>query len=167
MNVWLPLTPVSAEVGRMRVLPGSHRWLRGLRGSPTFPTVWEGTWERVRDELMVEVPIELGQAMVYDIRVLHGTTPNRSAETRVVTSLYAIPVGADTMHYYRSPEGVVEGYRVPSNFCTTFRIGDVPAGERFVELTDYHVEQLTFDEIAELHRRSYGLTDGATLQPTG
>jgi hypothetical protein len=152
MNVWMPLTEVDGEVGRMRVLPGSHRWLSGLRGSPSFPTTWEGTWERVRDELMVEVPIPVGCAMVYDIRLLHGTGPNRSASTRVVTSLYAIPRGATTMHYYRGPNGVVEGYRVPSNFCTTFMIGDVPAGEPFVEYAEYEIQQLSFDEIADCHR---------------
>jgi len=159
MNVWVPLTPVTDESGRMRVLPGSHRWLEGLRGSPTFPTQWEGVYERVRDELMTPVDIEVGQAMIYDIRVLHGTPPNLSDRTRVVSSLYATPVGAPSVHYYRSPEGVVEGYRVPSNFCTTFRIGDVPNGERFVSIADYSVQPLSFDEIAERHaadRRMFG-----------
>ena len=94
MNVWMPLTPVTAETGQMKVLPGSHKWLDGLRGSPSFPTQWEAEYQRVRDELMVTVPIDVGQAMIYDIRVLHGTPPNLSDRTRVVTSLYAIPEGA-------------------------------------------------------------------------
>ncbi|MEL7209184.1 MAG: phytanoyl-CoA dioxygenase family protein, partial [Actinomycetota bacterium] len=62
MNAWAPLTPVDAETGEMRVLPGSHHWLEGLRGSPVFPTQWEAVYERVRDELMVTVPLEVGQA---------------------------------------------------------------------------------------------------------
>jgi hypothetical protein len=154
MNAWVPLTPVDAETGTMRVLPGSHRWLRGLRGSPSFPTSWEGVYERVRDELMVEVPVGLGQAMVYDIRILHGTPANRSATTRVVASLYAIPDGATPVHYHRDDAGVVRGYRVPTDFCTTFAIGDVPDGEQFVEIADYAVEALAFDEIAERHARA-------------
>jgi hypothetical protein len=153
MNAWVPLSPLDEDTGRMRVLPGSHRWLEGLRGSPSFPTSWEGVWERVRDELMVTVPIEVGQAMIYDIRVLHGTPPNCSPRTRVVTSLYAIPEGVPSVHYYRGPDGTVEGYRVPMDFCTTFAIGDVPEGERFVRIEDYAVEQLSFDEIAAAHRR--------------
>lgn len=151
VNVWFPLTPITEETGVMRVLPGSHRWLEGLRGSPSFPTQWEAEWERVRDELMVPVVVRPGQAMVYDIRVLHGTGPNRSDRTRVVTSLYAIPEGADSVHYYRAPDGTVEGYRVPNDFCTTFAIGDVPQGERFVEIPDYRVEALSFEELADRH----------------
>ena len=153
MNAWVPLTPVDDDVGRMRVLPGSHRWLDGLRGSPSFPTSWEGVYERVRDELMVTVPVEVGQAIVYDIRLLHGTPANRSDRTRVVTSLYAIPEGAPAVHYHRDDAGTVRGYRVPMDFCTTFVIGDEPPGERFVEIPGYSIEALSFDQIAERHAR--------------
>jgi hypothetical protein len=151
MNAWMPLTPVTAEAGQMKVLPGSHKWLTGLRGSPNFPTQWQGVWERVRDELMVTVPIEVGQAMVYDIRVLHGTPPNRSAQTRVVTSLYAVPQGVPSVHYHRDAEGTVRGYEVPRNFCGTFMIGDVPDGTMFTEIRDYRIEPLSFDELSALH----------------
>jgi len=149
MNAWMPLTPIDEQVGQMRVLPGSHLWLEGLRGSPTFPTQWEAVYERVRDELMVSVPLEVGQAMVYDIRLLHGTSPNRSNGTRVVTSIYAIPDDATPVHYHRSPDGTVRGYEVPSNFCTTFNIGEVPDGEPFIEIPNYSIQALTFEEIAE------------------
>lgn len=151
MTAWMPLTPLAAETGQMRVLPGSHRWLEGLRGSPSFPTEWEADYQRVRDELMEPVEIGVGQAMVYDIRLLHGTPPNLTPDTRIVTSLYAIPEGTPPIHYYRSPEGSVTGYQVASNFCTVFDIGDVPEGKKFVEIPDYRVEPLDFDEMAARH----------------
>lgn len=160
MTAWMPLTPLAAETGRMRVLPGSHRWLEGLRGSPSFPTEWEADFERVRDELMEPVEIGVGQAMVYDIRLLHGTPPNLTPDTRIVTSLYAIPAGQPPIHYYRSQEGTVTGYQVASNFCTVFDIGDVPEGEKFVEIPDYRVAPLSFDDMAERHaadRRAVGV----------
>lgn len=160
MNAWAPLTPLTEATGRMKVLPGSHKWLEGLRGSPTFPTQWQAEYERVRDELMVEVPIEVGQAMVYDIRVLHGTPPNLSDDTRVVTSLYAVPKGIPSVHYHRDDDGTVRGYEVPRNFCATFLIGDVPQGTQFTEIPDYTVEPLAFDEIAQRHsqeRQSVGI----------
>lgn len=156
MTVWLPLTPVTVETGQMRVLPGSNHWLEGLRGSPSFPTQWEAEYERVRDELMEPVVIGLGQAMVYDISVLHGTPPNTSAATRVATSLYAIPQDATPVHYHRDEAGNVAGYRVPDDFCATFRIGDVPDGERFVEIPDYSLTPLSFDEMARRHRAERG-----------
>ncbi len=154
MNVWMPLTPVTAETGQMKVLPGSHKWLDGLRGSPSFPTQWEAEYQRVRDELMVTVPIEVGQAMIYDIRVLHGTPPNLSDSTRVVTSLYAVPEGVPSVHYHRDEHGTVRGYEVPRNFCGTFMIGDVPDGTQFTEIPNYTVDPLSFDEIAQRYAAS-------------
>lgn len=151
MNMWMPLTPLTERTGKMRVLPGSNRWLTGLRGSPSFPTPWEAVYERVRDELMVEVELGVGQALIYDIRLLHGTPPNRSDETRIVTSLYAIPAGQPPIHYYRAPDGTVSGYEVARNFCTVFGIGEVPEGEVFVEIPDYQVTALSFDEMARLY----------------
>lgn len=152
MNIWMPLTPVTEETGVMRVLPGSHHWLTGLRGSPAFPTQWEEVWQQVRDELMEPVQIEVGQAMVYDIRILHGTPPNRSEATRIVTSLYAIPEDQTPIHYHRDAAGTVSGYEVPDDFCATFSIGDTPEGQAFVRHDDYDVERLSFDEIAARHR---------------
>ncbi|MEX0768891.1 MAG: phytanoyl-CoA dioxygenase family protein [Microthrixaceae bacterium] len=148
MGVWMPLTEVTQQVGQMAVLPGSHKWLTGLRGSPGFPMEWEAAHERVRDELMVTVPIQVGQAMVYDIRVLHGTPPNCSSTTRVVGSLYALAQNSTPIHYYKSPDGLVQGFEIPDDFYTTFMIGDVPVGDPFIEIEDYSVEQLSFDEIA-------------------
>ena len=151
MTMWMPLTPLTPETGEMRMLAGSHRWLEGLRGSPTFPTQWDQFYDQVRDELMEPVRVEVGQAVIYDIRILHGTPANTSGETRVVTSLYAIPEGEKPIHYYRSPEGDVVGYRVPENFCTVFDIGDVPDGEKFIEIPNYTLAPLTFDEMAARH----------------
>ncbi len=136
----------------MRVLPSSNSWLEGYRGSPTFPTQWETVWERVRDELMVGVPLELGQAMVYDVRILHGTRPNVSDATRVVASLYGIPDDASRQHYYRSPDGTVAGFVVDDGFYTSFNIGEMPAGEPFTKIPDYAIEPLSFEEIAERYR---------------
>ncbi|MSV84058.1 MAG: hypothetical protein F2864_00980 [Actinobacteria bacterium] len=154
MGVWIPLTEVTEQVGQMKVLPGSHKWLTGLRGSPGFPMEWEAEHERVRDELMVTVPIQVGQAMVYDIRVLHGTPPNNSDSTRVVGSLYALAEGSTPIHFYKSPEGLVQGFEIPDDFYYTFMIGDVPAGEPFIEIEDYSVEQLSFEEIARRYAAS-------------
>lgn len=151
---WIPATPITEEVGRMRYLPGSHRLFEGLRGSPTFPNQWHDVADRVRDELMVPIDIEVGQALIYDNRLLHATPPNRSEEVRVVAYINSVPVGSRGLHYYRDPEGTVQGYWVDGAFCTSFNIGDVPCGERFVEYPNYWVEPLSFEEIEERYREA-------------
>jgi hypothetical protein len=68
-------------------------------------------------------------------------------------SLYAVPDDAGSVHYHRDESGTVRGYRVRRDFCGTFMIGDVPDGEQFVEIPQYEVEPLSFDELAERHAR--------------
>jgi ectoine hydroxylase-related dioxygenase (phytanoyl-CoA dioxygenase family) len=153
VNCWIPTSPITDEVGPMSFLPGSHRYLQGLRGSPTFPTQWAGINERIRDELMVEARVAPGQAIIYDNRVLHGTPPNRSGQTRVVAYINAIPVRARPLHYHRDPAGTVRGYEVDPAFFHTFTIGDTPEGEVFTTIADYDIAPLAFEDLVELHRR--------------
>lgn len=153
ITCWVPLTSVGEAEGRMAVLPGSHRYLGGLRGSPTFPTPYESFHERVRAELMETVPVEVGQALVYDYRLLHGTPPNRSGSTRLVAYLSAVPAGEPLRHWYRNEDGTVEGYAVDAAFFRTFTLGDRPEGEPFARLDGYEPERLTFEELAARHER--------------
>jgi len=152
VNVWIPTSEITPEVGRMAFLPGSHRYLRGLRGSPTFPTQWVNIHERIRDELMEAPELEVGQAIIYDNRVLHGTPPNRSDDTRVVAYINAIPVDASPRHFYRDPAGDVVEYEVDSSFFHTFTIGDRPEGAVLARYPAYDIAPLSFEELLELHQ---------------
>lgn len=154
MTSWMPLTHVGDAEGVMRVLPGSHRWLDALRGSPMFPTPWDGHVDEVRDELMVPVSVDPGQAMIYDVRLLHGSPPNLSSDVRVAASMYAVPAGATRLHYHRDESGTVRGFQVPSNFCTVFQIGELPEGEEFVAIPDYSLRFYSVEEMKEIYRSS-------------
>lgn len=170
LNCWIPTSPIDETVGRMAFLPGSHRYLRGLRGSPTFPTQWAGIHEQIRCQLMEDVSVEVGQAIIYDNRVLHGTPPNHSGHTRVVAYINAIPVEAQPIHYYRDASGLVTGFEVDPSFFHTFTIGDRPDGRPFITIPDYDIAPLGFDELATIHRNERGVgspsTDLAPAAPT-
>lgn len=154
LNCWVPLTEVTDEVGPMAVLRGSHRYLRGLRGSPTFPTQHGAIGERVHAELMEEVDVPLGSAIIYENRLLHATRPNRSDATRVVAYMSTVPAGAPRWHYFRDAAGDVELYEVDHDFFRTFTLGERPDGRLLETIPAYDVEGLTFDELAERHRRA-------------
>lgn len=154
VNCWFPLTPLDEQVGQMSVLSGSHRYLRGLRGSPALPTEVGPISRVVADEFLVAVPLRIGQAIVYENRLLHGTPPNRSDATRVVAYMSAMPAGAERVHYYLRPDGTVEGSRVDRDFFVDFNIGDRPRGEVFTEIPDYGIEPLTPDGLRARHREA-------------
>jgi ectoine hydroxylase-related dioxygenase (phytanoyl-CoA dioxygenase family) len=154
LTCWMPLTPITELEGLMRVLPGSHRYMDGLRGSPGFPAPFQEISEQICDELMVDVHVGVGDVMVMDGRVLHTTGQNRSGRNRVAAYLNAIPADAQPVHYYRTEDGRVEGYEVDLDFFTSFNIGDKPWGRVFTEIDHYEVEPLTMDELLRRQRRS-------------
>jgi len=151
INCWFPVTPVDDVVGRMSVLAGSHRYLEGLRGSPAFPTQIGPISEIVAAEFLTPVDVAVGEAIIYDNRLLHGTPPNRSEDVRVVSYMSAIPAGSDRVHYHIDDEGTVRGYRVDRDFFVDFNIGDRPDGEVFAEHPAYDIAPLSPDDLRRLH----------------
>ena len=152
LTCWMPLTPITPLEGLMRVLPGSHHYLQGLRGSPGFPNPYQEIAERIDAELMVDVEVQVGEVMIMDGRVLHTTGPNQSGRTRVAAYMNSIPRGAQPLHFYRRDDGGVEGYRVDRDFFTSFNIGERPTGELFLEIDRYVRPSITMPELLRMHR---------------
>jgi len=153
LTCWMPLTPITEVEGMMRVLPGSHRTVDALRGSPGFPTPFQDISGRIDEELMVDVHVGVGDVMVMDGRVLHTTGQNRSGRTRVAAYLNAIPADAEPVHYFRRADGAVEGYHVDPEFFTSFNIGERPHGTPFTVVEDYQVQPLSMEELRRRQRR--------------
>lgn len=153
LTCWVPLTPITEAEGIMRVLPGSHRYIEGLRGSPGFPAPYQQISERIDSELMVDVPVAVGEVMVMDGRVLHTTPQNRSGHHRVAAYVNAIPRDATPIHYYRRDDGSVAGYEVDPSFFTSFNIGERPEGSIFMEIEHYEQEPITMEELLRRRRR--------------
>jgi hypothetical protein len=155
ITCWIPLTPVTEAEGRFRLLPGSHRHLQRLRGSPGFPAPWEHISDDIDRELMIDVDVPVGHALIMDGRVLHTTPQNRSNRRRVAAYINALPNEVPSVHYWRGPEGQVEGHLVPREFFTRFRIGEHPGGEVFLRLDPYDEELLSVEGLRRAGRRRW------------
>ncbi|MEQ8718403.1 MAG: phytanoyl-CoA dioxygenase family protein [Acidimicrobiales bacterium] len=98
MSVWFAVTDVTAEMGAMRFVPGSHR----LGPLGRFDLVGdEHTWDfalRPEDRDLVgepvTVPLAAGEATVHDGLTLHGAGPNLTDTPRRGWTMIFIP--ADT-----------------------------------------------------------------------
>jgi hypothetical protein len=152
LTCWWPLTPIDDVVGKMRAIPGSHRFLDHLRGSPSFPTPFDHIIDEVVDEFMVEIDVQVGELLIMDGRVLHMTPQNRSGCDRPVAYISAAPAEEAAVHYYFPAPDQVEGYKVDDQFFTSFRIGERPWGELFFQDDDYRVEPISLDEVRQRYR---------------
>ena len=95
VNVWVALSTANEISGCMSVLPGSHL-------QPPLPhddrfhednmlTRGQEIAVDVDSSKTVQMPLQSGQMSLHDIRIAHGSGPNRSDERRIGFSVQYIP----------------------------------------------------------------------------
>lgn len=152
---WIPATPLDERAGYLRCLWGSHRYVPGVRTTP--PTT--APFEQVRDELLVtEMPpitVGMGQALLFDSRLVHGSEPNRSGSLRIAGYLRFHPLGAIARNYFWDRDAnVVHGYEVDREFFLTHVWNRAPERESVTSFVPEEPRQLSLAELRRLRRRS-------------
>jgi hypothetical protein len=97
LNVWCPLVDVDAGNGALHLVEGSQRLLRHI-GAPHTPIYCSG-YDAVVMERSTMVPLEAGEALIYDNTILHWSPVNRSSQPRPVIAMNCIPRRARPVFY--------------------------------------------------------------------
>jgi hypothetical protein len=125
---WCPLVDTDVDNGTLWVVPGSHHWIDGLRGSGDFPSPVEVVNDRLLADHVVSVALRAGEAIVYDAALLHGSPPNRTELPRPVAAVALAPDGAPLVHFHRPPGEALEGYAIDESWYTVQPFGERPTG---------------------------------------
>jgi hypothetical protein len=129
LNFWTALADVSPANGCLRVMPGSHRLNRALRGTDRrFP--WPALMPHIEAHYLVPVPLAAGEACVCDLRTIHASYPNSTPEHRICASAIAVPAESDMWYCYqdRSAGGAIDLYRTDDAYYRTHVFGAPPDG---------------------------------------
>jgi hypothetical protein len=97
VNVWCPMVDVNAENGALHLVEGSQQLVRHI-GAPHTPPYCCGFEDAVMERSTM-VPLQAGEALIYDNTILHWSPVNRSARPRPVIALNAIPRRARPVFY--------------------------------------------------------------------
>ena len=92
LNLWIPLTDVSQNNGCLGVIPRSHRMFSPYR-SISFPAPFDQISETVRKYIR-PLPMQKGQVLVFDNRLVHNSYLNLSGNTRVAVVCGLFPQNA-------------------------------------------------------------------------
>lgn len=97
-SIWVPLMEVNSANGILQVAPKSHIFKNIFRGpnipDPAMP-LREWLWKQ-----SIETPLNPGDALVYDHRLVHGSKENRTSSDRIVASCTLTSASAPLSLYY-------------------------------------------------------------------
>jgi hypothetical protein len=139
INVWFPVRPVTPENGPLCVLPGSHRFVPGLRGSLWYPTALNDLREEIGSRFLVPLDVPLGHAVFMDSALVHASPANRSGGQRIAACLNIAPREAELFHYFFDHENDrAEKYVVTPDFFLHATLGKRPEGFPLAETIEHY-----------------------------
>ena len=122
-NVWLPLIDTNLSNGCLWVLPGSHKLGQFPRYSPSEQKVDD---EAVED-YSIPVQLRAGQAVIYHSGLIHYSSSNNTAKSRLAIGLVCLSQMSQPVHYFKNGN-VVEKFIVDSDFFSTHHVDCRPQG---------------------------------------
>jgi hypothetical protein len=133
---WCALQDIDEANGAMVVVPGSHRTMRGLRGSGAFPSAVSEVEDALWASEVVTVPLHAGEAVVWDSALLHGSWPNTTAEPRAAAAIGMVPATAPLVHFHLEAATPLAGYAVDEHWFVGEEYATRPTGYPAVEPWD-------------------------------
>jgi ectoine hydroxylase-related dioxygenase (phytanoyl-CoA dioxygenase family) len=92
--VWVPLVDVDERNGALRVLPGSQHVPTGPRSVPRSPADADDAMADLDFADLEPVPMRAGEAVVFDLALVHGSDVNRSSAPRPAVGVAYVPTEA-------------------------------------------------------------------------
>ena len=124
VSVFCPLVDTDLINGNLRVVSGTHRLPRFPRPLQADYDPYKDYW-RLFEERSEAVPTKIGEAIIFDNMLIHGSPPNRSPNMRVVASTVANPREAESILYFLDEDGKLsvcpfdEDYLIRNNIMTS------------------------------------------------
>lgn len=110
-GIWCSLYDIGHEEGALMVVPGSHRFIKRLNGTPVTWTSPLADKLRYLDKYGVQPNLKAGQALLYDTRIIHSSSPNRSNIDRdCVVMRIVSKQSEDFFHILMDENDAMKGY---------------------------------------------------------
>ena len=159
-NLWIPLVDSTVENGTLYALKGSQNFPLNVRGANIHPKFVEHF--DLAKQFMQPIDVKLGEALLFDSRLLHFSPPNRSNKARTAVINTIIPITAQTFSFHGNwvkDKLEVDQYKVPEDLFIHYddfvnqKDAPNPKGE-FVGKIDYgNVNSVSTEEFQNLIKK--------------
>ncbi|MCH2306559.1 MAG: phytanoyl-CoA dioxygenase family protein [SAR202 cluster bacterium] len=97
LTIWIPLRETTEEMGCLKVVPGSHRKDELFEFCTADSNHGTGIPERFFEaDQMVPLPVDKGDLIVFNKKLVHGSLENESDQVRVSFDIRYNPIGEAT-----------------------------------------------------------------------
>jgi len=154
-GIWCPLIDVTPENGCLSVVKGSHHFNSKPRPFyPFSPFPYDSTLASlIQEHYLTPIPLQAGQAILYDRRLFHGASPNTQNRERVALTCIIAPQNTQTHFAYResAESETLELFAVEDDFYNRYIWGEKPQGDgvTLIKTEPYTYDRLTPELIAE------------------
>lgn len=149
--LWISLVDVDENNGAMYMLDGSHRDTNSIRGEGI-----DVPYDQLSDEFVIDnmtlVPARKGEAIIFDLSVLHCSFPNKTSEPRIAFNVGLIPGEAPSLHYYvdsTTSKGMYDIYDAKNDFYLKNKIGTRPTKDLYIGSKPFIFDGLSPEELVK------------------
>lgn len=154
ITIWCPLVDVDETNGALLMVEGSHKLVPGIMTILTKPFFSEyEDWLKENSKI---IRLKVGEVLLFDNTILHGSSRNGSGKMRYAVNMLCIHQTAQTVYYYPDKidlEKKFEVYQIDQNFLESHTSQDFFAGNLrgkslgYVENKNQTVTQSEFEEM--------------------
>ncbi len=111
---WIPLEDINMGNGCLHVLPKSHLWgnsKRSINMDWVFEDYSAEFWK-----YLIPVPVEIGDIIVFDAALIHGTTINTTQTDRLALNVPILPKNAKMVTFSRINGYLVSNHEIDSKY---------------------------------------------------
>jgi hypothetical protein len=99
IKIWCPLQNVDESNGAMHFIKGSHRFVPPVN-AVTLPSHYENVYNQLH-KYTTCIPLKAGEAVMFDNRTLHESSPNRSDSIRLTAIISIIAPNRQFISLYK------------------------------------------------------------------
>ncbi len=172
VTCWIALVDTTIENGCMGVIPGSHLLMNNLRPSPSpqVPTPLSSNVFSIFPYFKM-YEMKAGEALIFDHRTFHGSTPNITDDLRIAVGLGFTQKEAKICHYNLVSDGEknkVNKYYINDDFLMKFNNhklskmydnNETISGYEIAEQQPFYCPNYTLDELNKLFTANGNIYD--------
>ena len=101
ITIWVPLVDTSKVNGNLWILEKSHKLNDTYRCGPGLNLFSKNKNEFFTNKFSkIEIPMQAGDAIIYDHKLFHASPPNLSNQKRVAINMAMLPLEIKSVHYF-------------------------------------------------------------------